>query len=226
MRNRRGSARAIIATAIAALASAALAGPAAAQDGAVSAWDLTGPKPVACTEPSADSYPLIRGGCNVYGTAPIDITVRTMFGPLHFGRCQVSVNALIGPTGRAWLQSFAPDGAGACGDMLACREKATPEKIAFANKLPWRGEVLQRAGRPGMELDLCVDTCMGKFEGKVAFDLVDERGDLTLRARDSVAGSSGLELDGEWDLNASIIGDDSRSYVRREGSDAPGVELR
>ena len=223
MRSRRRLALAVAATAI---ASAALTGPAAAQDGAVTARSLIRGEPAPCDELTAESHPLIRGGCNVYGTAPIDITVRTMFGPLRFGRCRVSVNLLIGPTGRTWLQSFESNSAGACGDMLPCREKAPAAEIASADKLPWEGRIVQGPDGPRSVLELCLDTCMGKFEGRVPFDLIEKRGDLTMRARDSVAGNSGFELDGEWDLNASIIGPASQGYVRREGSDAPGVVLR
>lgn len=215
-----------LALAAMAIASTASAGSAAAQGDSVTALNLTTGKAIPCDELSASSYPVIRGGCNVYGTAPIDITVRTMFGPLRFGRCEVSVNFLIGPTGRTWLQSFESGSGGACGDMLPCREKAPAAEIASANKLPWKGTITPSSGRPRVELDLCLDTCMGKFEGNVPFTLIQERGDLTLRARNSVAGVSGLELDGQWDLNASIIGPDTRAYVKREGSDAPGLELR
>lgn len=223
VRQRGRAARLGLATAIAVTA---LAGPAAAQSSAPTAWNLTKGEPVRCDELSASSHPVIRGGCNVYGTAPIDITVRTMFGPLHFGRCQVSINLLVGPTGEAWVQSFESDSAGACGDMLPCREKAPAAEIASANKLPWKGRVVEGSTRPQGEFDLCLDTCMGKLEGRIAFDLVQERGDLTLLAKDSVAGVSGLELDGEWDLNASVVGPDTTAYVKREGSDAPGVRLR
>jgi hypothetical protein len=209
-----------------AIAMTALAGPAAAQDGAPSAWNLTTGKPGPCAELTTSSYPAIGGGCNVYANAPIVITVRTMFGPLRFGRCEVGVNVLFGPTGVVWVQSFESGSAGACGDMLPCREKASPTEIASANKLPWKGRVVEGSIRPRSEFDLCLDTCMGKFEGRIAFDLVQERGDLTLRAKDSVAGDSGLELDGEWDLNASVIGPDTTAYVKREGRDAPGLELR
>lgn len=215
------------ALAVAALAAtAALVSPVAAQDGAITARDLTRGKPAPCAELSTQSYPLIAGGCILYAANEIDITVRTMFGPLHFGRCRIAINLLVGPTGRTWLQGFDSESAGACGDMLPCREKSTPEEIIQANKLPWKGRVVRGSAGAEAELDLCLDTCLGRFEGRTAFDLLDERGDWTLRAKDSVVGVSGLELDGRWDLDVAIVGPNTQAYARRKGADAPGFDLR
>jgi hypothetical protein len=204
------------------------ASSAPAQDAEVRAWDLTraGGKPARCAELSTESYPLIGGGCVLYAVSGIDITVRTMFGPMRFGRCRIAINLLVGPTGRTWLQGFDSDSGGACGDMLPCREKASAEKIFQADKFPWKGRIVQGADGLQSELDLCLDTCMGRFEGKTVFDLLEERGDWTMRARDSVAGVSGLELDGEWDFDVAIVAEHSRAYARREGNDAPGFDLR
>jgi hypothetical protein len=217
-----------LAMAAIAAATGALAGPAFAQEeDAVTVQDLTrGSKPAPCAELSTKSYPLIEGGCVLYGVSAIDITVRTMFGPLRFGRCQIAINLLVGPTGATWLQGFSSDSAGACGDMLPCREKASAEKIGLANKLPWKGQIVRGPDGFKSELDVCLDTCMGRFEGRTAFDLLRERGDWTMRAKDSVAGVSGLELDGQWDFDAALIGEPSQAYIRREGADAPGFDLR
>lgn len=216
------------ALALAALASAAaLAAPAQAQDRAVSAVDLTrGGKPTPCADLSTAAYPLIQGGCVLYAAGEIDITVQTMFGPLRFGRCRIAINLLVDGAGGTWLQGFDSDSGGACGDMLPCREKAPAKEIVAANKLPWKGRIVRTANGPQTELELCLDTCMGRFEGRTAFDLLEERGDWTMRAKDSIAGVSGLELDGRWDFDVAIVGEHSQAYARREGGDAPGFDLR
>lgn len=229
MRKTRRTAWAIVAlTAAAALASptAAQDGPAAAQDGAIAVQDLTRGEPAPCSELSTASYPLVAGGCILYAVEEIDITVRTMFGPMRFGRCRIAINLLVGPSGRTWLQGFDSESAGACGDLLPCREKSTPEEIIGANKLPWKGRIVRGSAGVGTELDVCLDTCLGRFEGRTAFDLLDERGDWTLRAKNSTVGVSGLELDGRWDLDVAIVGEDTRAYARRQGADAPGFDLR
>ncbi|HYI99587.1 MAG TPA: hypothetical protein VEX36_07935 [Thermoleophilaceae bacterium] len=213
--------------AVVALGAAAwVAGPAPAQDAQIAALDLTRGKPVRCAELSTKSYPLIQGGCVLYASGKIDITVRTMFGPVRFGRCNIAINLLVGPTGSTWLQGFTSDSAGACGDMLPCREKASAKNIALADKLPWKGKIVQGPAGPQSELDLCLDTCMGRFEGRTTFDLVEQRGDRVMRATDSVAGVSGLELDGEWDFDVAIVGEHSQAYARRHGVDAPGFDLQ
>lgn len=207
---------------------AALAMPAAAQNGVVTARDLTSEPPIPCPELLTDDPRLIRGGCIVLAPFErVNLTVRTMFGPMQFGRCLVGFNLHIGPTGEVWLQGMSIDGSGACGDILPCREKASAEEISFANKLPWSGEITRTASGFRTTFDLCFDTCLGKFEGKTAFDLVRERGgDWRLRAADAVAGVSGFEIDGAWDVDTTGVGAGSQAYARREGAGAPGFDLR
>lgn len=213
---------------IATLAVAAtLASSAPAQNAGVTALDLTpAGKPAPCPDLSAKSYPAIEGGCLLYAVGDIDITVQTMFGPLRFGRCHIGINLLVDAKGAAWLHGFSSDSKGACGDLLPCREKASAEEILQADKLPWKGRIVRNGDGFQSELDLCLDTCMGRFEGRTVFDLLEERGDWTMRAKDSVAGVSGLELDGDWDFDAALAGEQSRAYIRREGGDAPAFDLR
>lgn len=201
-----------------------LAIPVAAQGGEVAAWDLTRGKAVRCAELSTDGSQQVKGGCLVFASGKIDLTVRTMFGPVRFGRCAMAFNLVIGPDGRIVRDGFAGQGGGACGDMLPCREKVPAANLLSAAKLPWDGQIDRGPSAYRSEFDMCLDTCMGRFEGAVAFDLVERRGDWRMRAVNSVAGVSGFELDGEWDLDVPY--GVSAAYVKREGSDAPGFDLR
>lgn len=205
-----------------------LAVPAAAQDSDVAAIDLLGDRPVPCADLATDGYPLIGGGCVVLAPAErIDLTVRTLFGPLRFARCDIAFNLHIGPDARLWLQGMSIDGTGACGDILPCRPKVPEEKLHLAAKLPWKGAISRTSGdRLRAELDLCFDTCLGRFEGRTRFELLEERGDWKMRTAGSIAGTSGFELDGEWDLDATGVGLRSSAYVKRAASGAPGFDLR
>lgn len=205
-----------------------VAAPTAAQNDDVAARDLSRGKSLRCPDLTTSAYPLIQGGCIVLAAPTrIDLTVQTMFGPLRFARCSMAFNLHIGADGRVWQQGMSIDGSGACGDILPCREKAPAEKIHLAAKLPWKGQIRRASdGRLQGNLELCFDTCLGRFEGKTAFDLLKERGDWTLRAAESVAGSSGFELEGKWELDAASVGTDSAAYIKRGGAGAPGFDLR
>lgn len=213
---------------------AALAMPAAAQDGSapaggggLTARDLTGDNPVPCPELLTDDPRTVGGGCIVLVPfADVDFTVRTMFGPMKFDSCRVGFNLHIGPTAEVWLHGMSIEGGGACGDILPCREKVPPKKIHLAYKLPWKGEIAHTSSGYRLAFDLCFDTCLGRFEGKTKFDLVIDFTDWKLRAVDSVAGTSGFEIDGAWDVDVAVIGADSLAYSRREGAGSPGFDLR
>jgi hypothetical protein len=132
------------------------------------------------------------------GAGRLELTVVSIFGDQEIGRCPVRLRVRRGPSGSAVLSDVRIlDAVGtnllACGDVVACREggigapKGTPP-------LPWRGESV---GQGQLELSICLDTCLGRFEGPVRLRQADT-GDGRWRAwgRKRAVGVSGLELSG------------------------------
>lgn len=201
------------------------AGEAAADE--VTAWDVTGKKPVPCEELSTEIFPAIEGGCLVrLPKQNTRLAVLTPFGTLDLGRCGITLNLQIGPRGDSWLQALVlSDYPGqtqrVCGDLRLCREKGADDY------LPWKGKIVRSGEGFRSTHAMCLDTCMGRFEGRLAFDLVKERGgDWRMRSVNSVAGSSGFQFNGDWKLDAVDAGPSSAAYLKREGADAPGFDLR
>jgi hypothetical protein len=188
-------------TALAALiALALLAAPAPAQGRDVVAVDLTGPKPVPCAALSTQTYPTIAGGCLVTAQGKIDLTVQTMFGPLRFGRCSMAFNLLIGPNAEIWRDGYAGSAQGACGDLLPCRAKAPATEILSAPKLPWKGKITHTPNGYQATFDICLDTCLGRFEGKTTFTLAKHHNNWQMRATNTTTGTSGFQFNGHWNL--------------------------
>jgi hypothetical protein len=149
------------------------------------------------------SETVVRGGL-------LDFTALTLFGDQSLGRCKVDLQMRVDRDGavtisdveivKRSLDSSVP-GQAACGDLHPCgRSLNAPEE---APTLPWHGRLRDPAGRPRnvIELDFCLDTCLGRFEGPVTLPLTTGPGRrVRLRARRARVGVSGLELSGDLPL--------------------------
>jgi len=187
--------------------------------------------PTATADPSAVSPAVIRdgqrltcgevrrheldalGGCKLRPVrGEVGITVLTIFGDEPLGNCPFRFQARVGQGGRLVLDRIRVDAYAvpdarlrqACGDIAACRpvrESATED----LQGLPWSGRIVRdEAGDLMAEIDVCLDTCFGRFEGRSRLSL-RQRPDRTwlLWTPRSPVGTSGMELAGTWDLEPS-----------------------
>jgi hypothetical protein len=146
------------------------------------------------------------GGCVVgapHGT--IESSVRTPLGTFLLARCPTRAKARLAGDGRIWIEDYemarrsdAVDAA-ACGDVEGCRNDRS---IATA----WDGEL--RASPDGRfvgHVDVCMATCVGRFEGRAEVVVTRRAGGWRLSFEDAAVGNGGLELDGSWPLRSSGV---------------------
>jgi hypothetical protein len=187
------------------LAVAAVLSPVAASAGesTVGAARTVEGRTAPCEPLTVDGLEL-EGGCRIIvAPARVTFTAVGIFGDVPLATCAVGLTVAIGPAGTL---AAAPvvnslDGAasGPCGDVLACRRSADPERLG--EQPPWRGRLSTRGRAIEADLDACLDTCLGRFEGRLRLDL--ERTPARqwrMRADRAAVGSSGLELAGAWML--------------------------
>lgn len=172
--------------------------------------DTGGSKPVPCPPVDAKAEPYVKGGCraNAYDFSMV-LSVRTLFGAVHFGDCTTSFATTIAADGRFWLDDLKIGGASPCNDVWAC---ASPAVIAMRKKRtdapprgkvpPWRGRLKTADdGSFRGSLGFCIDTCLGRYEGAVDVRLVElGDGDRKLVASSEGVGTGSLEVDAEWDM--------------------------
>lgn len=186
---RRGQGTTSIAFAILALAFAG-PGPAWADGSDITASDLAGGASRPCPKRDLEA---VLGPCVVVTRDdPVDVYVLTMLGRLHFGRCAVQYSLHVDADGRTEMYHVTFDGPQPCPDALACgweEERARP----------WPGRI-HGDGRGGFHnhVDVCLDTCLGQFQGRLTIDLLRHRQGWRARAQQQSVGTSGLSFDGPW----------------------------
>jgi hypothetical protein len=172
---------------------------AVARDG-VKAFDARGGEKQPCPTLEIGGFAGTSGGCEAFATSGrAEIVVLTMFGPLDFATCDIQFSLYVGPDGRTVIRDLVAFGVelnSPCGDILPCRRDVV-------EKLPWPGRIITAGHRYRNVADACFDTCLGRFEGRLMFDLLPSRaGGWRLRAAQAVAGASGFRIDGAWALKA------------------------
>jgi hypothetical protein len=134
-------------------------------------------------------------------TGKLRFTVVSLFGDQLLGTCDLRMRAERRRSGALALTRIEiVDGVGlyrmACGDLAACAGDGRRRTDASA-PLPWRGRELGRADDRDVELRVCLDTCLGRFEGRVDGDLdATSAGGWRLALRSAPIGWSGMELSG------------------------------
>lgn len=161
-------------------------------------WDIGGARPVPCPPYDASDSSDVRGGCRIDARgSKVRLRILSVAGDIEFGRCSFNFGLYFDGSGRAAIDILV-GGESPCNDVRACTEKAGDWPAA------WEARVMRRPGG-GLRLstDACLDTCMGIFEGGIAFDLI-RRGRGWRAAIDSqTLGTSGWQLDGSWTLHQS-----------------------
>jgi hypothetical protein len=137
-------------------------------------------------------YPTVLGGCELYlWSSGVEISILTPFGGFRFARCQVSFRLLIDGDGRTWTREITIEGGpdDGCGDVEPCEKDDDP--------LPWKGRI--SAGSGGVlvhRVDVCLDTCIGYYEGELVTRLARRNPGWRVVAADASVGQSGFTLRG------------------------------
>jgi hypothetical protein len=170
--------------------------PALAAGGAVAVADGTG---APCWPLLADRYPHVAGGCVVgAGARRVRLTIGTAFGGFTFGTCELAYRVLVDRKGHTWTDSVVFRGPrnvnNGCSDVGACEDAAN-------DPLPWRGRVsVVRDGRFVHRMDVCLDTCIGRYVGPLEVTLSRHGRGWRATAANVGIGRSGLRLDGRLAL--------------------------
>ncbi|MEX1141496.1 MAG: nuclear transport factor 2 family protein [Thermoleophilaceae bacterium] len=143
----------------------------------------------------------VRGGCAATATArDIDFTLLSVLGASAFARCGVRMDLHADGRGRVWAANVDTDkDRFPCNDIAPCSGRPGVGALPSSGP-PWRGRVRGSGARMRLELDVCLDTCIGRFEGRTRLRLVPAGRRWAMWVRGAV-GLSGLELEGEWELD-------------------------
>lgn len=152
--------------------------------------------------------PSVSGGCAVVATFErIAFDVLTLAGPRRLETCGMYFRMVFANDGRAWMSKFGlanvtPDGSCAT-TLIPCRYSGSGKPYPLQELVPWHGTIERTArGRYGVELDACVDSRVGRFEGNARFAVVARGGAWKAVARHATVGSSGLRVAGRWRLRS------------------------
>jgi hypothetical protein len=141
----------------------------------------------------------IDGGCVLEANGSyIELEVKTMVGALEFSSCTMYFTMHVDRAGSFVIEDAKIDGRNPCNDAFPC---FTEESI-----LPWRGEIRRSAGgKLQAHVDMCLDTCMGRFRGPFVAELRPTRKGWRLVADHAPVGMSGWEFDGHLDIATETL---------------------
>ncbi len=191
----RAPTRFLIAAFATALAGLAMTGPAQGEGTGVTVGGK-GAGADGCASVNVFRLP-VSGGCRFEAvTEAMHFDLVTPFGVARLATCRVTYTGNVDSRGDVWLTVGRTRGDSPCVDLRACRVKGVGVRA------PWMGTIY--AGDDGgfhVDVDVCLDTCIGWFEGSARFELVRTGGEWRLRADAAAVGETGLELDGELRLD-------------------------
>jgi hypothetical protein len=181
---------------------------ATADDHALSAALATSDRRAPCRELAVSGL-RAEGGCDlILRDGGMNFTVVNVLGDRRLADCGVAFRLLVGPDGSLAVKDFqtapAYTAEGPCGDIVTCRRDLEGPS---EHKLPWTGNLASREGRLYADIDICFDTCLGRFEGKTRMEFEPgPKGSWRLHARSAPVGTSGMELTGGWTLRSTFGG--------------------
>lgn len=168
------------------------------EEAAVAAFDGRGqPCPVVDTRDYFD----ITGGCTLEATSmDLRVDLETVFGTFEFGRCELRLEARIGPDGRTWMTRFKFGAAtlNGCADIYTCRNPRF-------KTVSWPGR-LESDGDGGYVLytRACFDSCVGYYTGDLELRLEPSSAGGMRIVNAGRVGTSGLAFEGELDIESDI----------------------
>jgi hypothetical protein len=152
--------------------------------------------------------PRIAGGCRIKlatdGTVPL--TIATAFGEFEFSKCTIEQAVRVDASGRTWTDALIfgreiGGGINACGDAYRCTRNPDSEEVpGKEDLLPLRGR-LRSAGDGTFvhEVDVCLETCIGYYAGKLVTQLSRDGQGWRAEASGGV-GDSGFAFDASLDV--------------------------
>jgi hypothetical protein len=132
---------------------------------------------------------------------------------MPFGNCIFTFDLSLAADGRLWLDDVRVGGTSPCNDTWACSPTDAPgwaDDVHFrpqrASRYPWEGR-LEMRGEHGARgyVRACLDTCLGRFEGRMEIEVLRKGGSWVMRARPTGVGASGLAIAGEWSLEPAAF---------------------
>lgn len=145
----------------------------------------------------------VGGGCIIeVSRASLRVSLMNLFGRMRFTRCDVRLKLHVDGAGRTWTNDFVAVGGQACGDIRAC---ASDKRNS--HHPPWEGQV-ERAPDGSLRLrfrNVCLDTCIGMYQGAWAMRL-ERTGDVwRLRSDKAMVGRTGWIFDGSMPAKGAYI---------------------
>lgn len=136
----------------------------------------------------------VKGGCVAEaGGSYLQLDVKTMLGGFEFSSCFLNFYLHVDGSGRFVTQDVKFNGRSPCNDAAGC---STDEAT-----IPWRGRFVRTAGgKLEARIDMCLDTCLGRFEGPLVLGVRPTATGWRLRADQAPVGMSGWEFDGHLDI--------------------------
>jgi hypothetical protein len=143
----------------------------------------------------------VVGGCTVsaFG-ARGTLSVLGPLGVQPFVDCGISYTLHVDSLGRGWVDTFGFVGSSRCTEARACWLSRGSDGLENA---PWRARIVRDAHGLALVMGACLDTCIGRFEGDVRFDMRPTPHGWRLRADSAALGASGWRIDGEHRLRGA-----------------------
>lgn len=145
-----------------------------------------------CPRVDVSRFPRITGGCVVeLAGAGQRFTLQTPFGFMPFARCRISYDLHFEGDGGTWIAGFEIEGDSPCLDIVPCEGR---EQVA----VPWRARIggpVVDEGSSRLTAMACLDSCLGRFEGRWDVALTTA-GNAWRASSRGLIGTSGLRIDG------------------------------
>jgi hypothetical protein len=175
--------------------------PTPVRRGGVVVRDLTAPGSPRCPAIGVARFPVLSGGCLMtVGQESARLSLRTAFGAMRFAECDLFYDVRLDGSGGGWVEDIGITGGDPCFDVLSCWDRER-------EKVPWPAQ-LERYGRQQIRLridDVCLDTCVGRFEGRWDVEMVERANGWRLRSASTI-GTSGWSFDGSVASDGKPIG--------------------
>ncbi|HEX2070752.1 MAG TPA: hypothetical protein VHF90_03770 [Thermoleophilaceae bacterium] len=151
-----------------------------------------------CPDVDGERLPTVAGGClfELAGER-LELSAVSPFGTMAFAECDVALDVQMDGRGQGWISDMSIDGRNPCFDAAPC----------FSGRqrgLPWRSWIVRRGGGLELRIDVCLDTCVGRFEGRWDLALVRHGDGWRARADQAMVGTSGWRFDGVLDGPARL----------------------
>lgn len=167
---------------------------AAPSETAVIARDGSGSEAKPCPPVRRPEPDLVEGGCVLrVDTRGVAIAINSVVGKLSLSSCLLKYVMRVDASGRTVLHEMVIDGPSPCNDVRPCYDDEYLYPLDGRIVLAGDGELIN-------VVDMCLDTCLGRFEGPLELLLRGGGTEWRAKADRALVGVSGWEFDGSWAL--------------------------